>query len=284
MEQQGKVCSKCGMWKPLEEYCRDKSKKNGRRSECKECEKQYREANKERRKEYDKQWREGNKEYRKEYRKQWKENNPEYSKQHYQNNKECYKEQSKQWREDNKEYRKEYEKQYREKNKDKIREYEKKREENNKNKNIKRIEQLLIMVNPIFAKLNLSIYGYVYKIANIKTNKVYIGQTIYPLNRRYHGNVIKGWIKERKRKTKQKFLEELIEEDFVVTELFDVAFCQYHLNMLEAYYIEKYDSYNNGYNNQPGNHNSNDGIKEFNQILVENNLEFIGNELRKIND
>ena len=166
---EGKVCSKCGVWKPLEEYHKRKTSKDGRRSECKECQKEYR-------------------------------------KQHYQNNKECYKEQNKQWREDNKEYRKEYEKQYREKNKDKIRECEKKREENNKNKNIKRIEQLLIMVNPIFAKLNLSVYGYVYKIANVKTNKVYIGQTIYPLNRRYHGNIIKGWIKERKRKTKQKFL------------------------------------------------------------------------------
>jgi hypothetical protein len=114
---------------------------------------------------------------------------------------------------------------------------------------------------------------------NVKTRRVYIGQTIRPLKERYRGGIVRGWIKERLEYDKQKFKEELIEEDIVVTEVLDVAFCQYHLDKLEAYYIDKYDSYNNGYNNKEGNHNTNDGIEEFNRILLENNLEFIANKL-----
>ena len=119
---------------------------------------------------------------------------------------------------------------------------------------------------------------------NIKTGHKYLGQSINPLKERYsfRGGIIKSWIKERLNKNYQKFTEELIEEDIVVTEVLDVAFCQYHLDKLEAYYINKYDSFLNGYNNQEGNHNTNDGIEEFNQILLENNLEFIDGKLVKI--
>ena len=45
MEQQGKVCTKCGVWKPLEEFNKDKTHKDGRRSDCKECQKEYRAKN-----------------------------------------------------------------------------------------------------------------------------------------------------------------------------------------------------------------------------------------------
>ena len=38
---EGKVCSKCGKWKPLEEYHKDVTKKDGRASQCKECKKEY---------------------------------------------------------------------------------------------------------------------------------------------------------------------------------------------------------------------------------------------------
>ena len=68
----------------------------------------------------------------------------------------------------------------------------------------------------------------------------------------------------------------------MVTETLDVAFCQYHLDKLEAYYIDKYDSFLNGYNNNAGNHDTDDGIEEFNRILLENNLEFIDGKLVKI--
>ena len=41
MEQQGKVCTKCGVWKPLEEFNKCKRHKDGRVSECKECKRKY---------------------------------------------------------------------------------------------------------------------------------------------------------------------------------------------------------------------------------------------------
>ena len=37
-----KRCSKCGEVKPLEEFRRDRSRKLGRHSRCRECERQYR--------------------------------------------------------------------------------------------------------------------------------------------------------------------------------------------------------------------------------------------------
>ena len=92
----GKRCTKCGQRKLLEEFNRSKKHKDGRRTECRECQKDY-----------NKQWRGSNPNYSK----QWKENNPKYSKQHYQNNKEYYKELSKQWRDNNKERYKAYDKQ-----------------------------------------------------------------------------------------------------------------------------------------------------------------------------
>ena len=36
-----KRCTKCGETKPLDEFHRDRSKKQGRRSRCRECERQY---------------------------------------------------------------------------------------------------------------------------------------------------------------------------------------------------------------------------------------------------
>ena len=108
---------------------------------------------------------------------------------------------------------------------------------------------------------------------------MYIGQTIRPLKARYGLDIIQGWIEERKHYQNQKFLEELIEEDIEFTETLDVACCKYHLDKLEAYYINKYDSCNNGYNNKEGNHRTDDGIEEFNQILKENNLEFVDGKL-----
>lgn len=258
MEKQGKVCTKCGVWKPLEEYNKQKRGKYGRCSECKECankrQKQYYENNKDKIKERDRQWRENNKEYKKERDRQWRENNKEYYKEYYENNKEHKKE------------------------------YDKQRHQGNKQNNLQYISSMLEQINPIFKRLNLPVYGYVYVFENIKTGHKYVGQTIQPLKRRYgfEGGIVKGWIKERLDKSNQKFTEELIEEDIVVTEVLDVAFCQYHLDKLEAYYIDKYDSFLNGYNNNAGYWNRDDGIEEFNQILLENNLEFIDGKLVKI--
>jgi hypothetical protein len=67
----------------------------------------------------------------------------------------------------------------------------------------------------------------------------------------------------------------------MVTELFDVGCCEYHLNVLEAYWINHYDSYNNGYNNTAGNHITDDGLEEFIEILEQHNLEFIDGQIVK---
>lgn len=318
---EGKVCSKCGVWKPLEEYNKRKASKDGRRTECrkcqKECKKQYREKNKEYIKEKSKQYYEANKEKIKKRVKIYAENNAEkisernklyrkknakkikeQQRQYRENNKDKIRETRKQWEENNLEkvrrikerwYQNNYEKanertrEWQKNNIERTREKNNKWNKKNKQKNLQIISNIVKQTNPIFEKLNLPIYGYVYMFENIKTGHKYVGQTILPLKKRYKGSdVIRGWIKERLECDTQKFKEELIETDIVVTEALDVAFCQYHLDKLEAYYIDKYDSFLNGYNNTAGNHNTDDGIEEFNQILSENNLEFIDGKLVKI--
>lgn len=329
---EGKVCAKCGEWKTLEEYHKNKKTKDGRGTYCKECQKeyqkqwrennpgyhnseqqkQYKENNKERIKEYHKQYRKDNaerikeqqkqyykdnaeyfkqyykdnaehkKEYSKQYCKDNKEYYREYSKQHHKDNKEYYREYNKQHRKDNKEYYKEYNKQYRKDNVEYFRKYNKQYRNDIKEKNLQYISNLLEQIRPIFKEFNLPVYGYIYKFENIKTGHVYIGQTIKPLDRRYGSNVIKSWIKDRKHYQNQKFLDELIEEDIIVTEVLDVGCCKWHLNAVEAYWIAKYDSYNNGYNNNAGYHDDNEGFEEFVEMLQQCNAEFIDGKLVKI--
>ena len=309
----GRRCTVCGIDKEISKFGFKNKKKGVYCSWCKECRKehgkqyreankehlkQYREVNKERRKETHKQWCEANKEYLKKYNKQyrednkehikekhkqWYENNPNYDKQWYENNKERVKEKGKQWRENNKEHISKRAKRYSELNKESIKERHKQYYETNKRDNIIEITQILHQLNPELEGLNIKAYGNIYKITNIKTNRVYVGQTILSLNERYGSNIIKSWIEDRKRKTKQKFLDELEnEEDFILTGVLDIGICKWHLDKLEAYYINKFDSCNNGYNNNAGNHDTNDGIEEFEQILKENNLKFMDGKLIKI--
>jgi len=91
-----KTCNKCKIEKELEEFGRNKAKKDGRVSLCKRCanvyfkkyykdnkadlrekHEAYRKANKERIAKYKKQWRIDNKKRVAEYGKQWKEDNKE---------------------------------------------------------------------------------------------------------------------------------------------------------------------------------------------------------------
>ena len=133
-----KRCSKCEEEKPLEEFHKHKRSKDGRRSSCKECQKQWRENNKEKRREYNKQYREKNREKILEQKKQYYDNNKEkileQQKQYYDNNKEKIIEQKKQYHENNREKIREYNKQYFKNNKEKIIEYQKRYRENNREK------------------------------------------------------------------------------------------------------------------------------------------------------
>lgn len=71
-----KYCSKCGEFKSIDEFYKNRSKKDGLQSFCKECKKIM--------------------------DKKWNEDNEGYKKQHYQDNKQRYKEHNKQYREERK--------------------------------------------------------------------------------------------------------------------------------------------------------------------------------------
>ena len=94
-----KRCTKCGEWKPAtaEFFNRDNTRTGGLHSMCKECRREYRQKNRDRKREYQQK----NKDY---YR--------EYQREYYQKNKDRIRE-----------YTREYQREYYQKNKDRIREY-----------------------------------------------------------------------------------------------------------------------------------------------------------------
>lgn len=100
-----KICSKCGIEKTIEEFNRNKNRKDGLVCQCRNCQKEYYEINKEKIKESSKRWRENNPEKAKENYKRWCENNLEKEK-----------ESSKRWRENNPERTKELHKRWYENN------------------------------------------------------------------------------------------------------------------------------------------------------------------------
>jgi HrpA-like RNA helicase len=107
----GKICSKCGVLKPDDEFYFDKTGIRGRRSACKVCrgvvDAQYRKNNRERIAEKNKKWFSEHSEYLKEYGKQWRAVNKERRK--YQNkrwcqeNKERKNEMDRKWHKENRE-------------------------------------------------------------------------------------------------------------------------------------------------------------------------------------
>ena len=155
-----KVCSKCGELKSIDEFSADKSKSDGHRSKCKECNKKYDKKhykeNKEQIKGYSKKYYEENKERRKEYDKKYRKEYKEREKYnvthkvcskcgelksigefhadkgtpdgHASKCKGC----RKKYMEENKERKKEYDKKYYKENKEQRKEYSKKYMEENK--------------------------------------------------------------------------------------------------------------------------------------------------------
>ena len=104
-------------------------------------------------------------------------------------------------------------------------------------------------------------YGIIYKIENLITHYIYIGQTTHPkgFNGRYnhHGvgiervyNYLLG-----KEKQETRFNRHLLRsirkygfQAFAVTEVLDTATSMDELNEKEIYYIKKFDSYHHGFN------------------------------------
>ena len=104
-------------------------------------------------------------------------------------------------------------------------------------------------------------YGIIYKIENIITHYVYIGQTTHPkgFNGRYY---YKGIGIERvynnlksKRDSGERYNKHLLRsiekcgcDAFIVDEVFDTALSATELNEKETYYINQFDSYKHGFN------------------------------------
>lgn len=83
---------------------------------------------------------------------------------------------------------------------------------------------------------------WIYKITNIQNNKVYIGQTIRPINQRFHrhlNNILDTHFARAIRKYGK--------DSFIIEEI-DTAQTQDELNQKEQYWIRFYNSVEEGYN------------------------------------
>lgn len=98
----------------------------------------------------------------------------------------------------------------------------------------------------------------IYKVTNITNNKAYIGQTIYSIEKRkaqHIANTKAGRCNCYFYKALRKYSENNFTWEIVTT-----CNTKKELNTLEIYYIEYFDTYNNGYNLTIGG-NGNTGLK-----------------------
>ena len=85
---------------------------------------------------------------------------------------------------------------------------------------------------------------------NVKSDKYYVGQTTVGFDNRYQS----GWLNWHSYKdTVKTDLEKYGEDSFEYTKIFKVAHTQRDLDRLEAYYIDYFNTYENGYNETRGN-------------------------------
>lgn len=257
-----KECACCNEVKPVSEFYKHKPASDGLRPRCKECLKKYKQDNAESIKEYKKQYRKNNAEKIKEYSKEYQKNNAEKIKEYYKNNAEYYKEYQKNKAEKIKEYNKEYYKNKVEYYKEYNKEYRKNNaeycKECNKKYNTKKVEKALQQIKTEVEKEpekynyieGKEIYGIIYLVHNIESDRYYVGQTVNSFDIRYQS----GWLYSHSYKdTVKEDLTLYGKESFKFTKIFKVAHSQYELDKLEAYYIDYYNSYENGYNENRGN-------------------------------
>lgn len=115
---------------------------------------------------------------------------------------------------------------------------------------------------------NKEYFGIIYKIENIITHEVYIGQTSnskgFDGRYSFSGKDIErvyGYLKgnkdrdERHNQHLRRSIEKYGFDVFKVDKVFDTALTQEELNEKETYYIEKFDSFKNGYNQTYGGDN-----------------------------
>lgn len=110
------------------------------------------------------------------------------------------------------------------------------------------------------------VYGIIYKITNTVNNKSYIGQTInkrgfrgrYYATGKNNADRVYKYLLQGKNSGRyyNSYLLHSLEkyglEAFEITEVLDTAQSQEELNKKEIYYIQFYDSFNNGYNMNKG--------------------------------
>lgn len=101
--------------------------------------------------------------------------------------------------------------------------------------------------------------GNIYIITNNKNDKVYIGQTIHSLNTRFTNHKMASRIEDTKF---YRAMRKYGEDSFFIQLLEEVPYEQ--LNSREKYWINYYDSYNNGYNSTLGG----DGILKIDYNLI----------------
>ena len=254
-----KECTCCHEIKPVSEFNKAKGELDGLQLKCKECLKKYRQENKERRKEYIKIYNKENKDKIKERRRKYYQKNSDYIKEksnkYYQENKETKKEYQKDYYKNNFDMIKEKSKQYQKDNAEKIKKYQKEYKKEYYSKNIQEaLQQIKTEVESDPEKYNYiegkEIYGIIYLVHNIKSDKYYVGQTIRGFDNRYPS----GWLYAHSKKdTVKKDLQLYGKESFEYTKILKVAHSQYELDKLEAYYIDYYNSFENGYNENRGN-------------------------------
>ena len=87
---------------------------------------------------------------------------------------------------------------------------------------------------------------WIYKITNIQNNKVYIGQTIRPIEQRFKRHIndaLNNILDTHFARAIRKYGK----ENFIIEQI-DTAQTQEELNQKEQYWIQYYNSVNEGYN------------------------------------
>lgn len=117
---------------------------------------------------------------------------------------------------------------------------------------------------------------YIYKITNIQNNKVYIGQTIRPINQRFHrhlNDALNNILDTHFARAIRKYGK----NNFTIEEI-DTAQSQDELNQKEQYWIRYYNSVEDGYNET-------DAISKCGgntyQSKTEQELKIIGEKIRQ---
>ena len=137
--------------------------------------------------------------------------------------------------------------------------------------------------------MNKDYYGIIYKVTNVKNNKVYIGQTIETLNIRKNKHYYKANKFKEKGITSNHFFNALnkYDKDDFIWEIIDYANNQTDLNDKEFYWINFYHSKENGYNIREGGLGREEGdkfaiscgSKPF--LLYDNDGNFVGEFINK---